>query len=230
MNFGYYAFVYILILINIYTFISNNTQIYHKILICGHDSDILIESRWKLIERVGEGMFGCVARAYDSQLKRDVAVKFGSISRTEIEYQEKAGKIGISPAIIAKGKYYFVMDYVFGELLHDVLITPKIKDDLMCLCYLLDEIKILHSDLHDKNIKLNKNGKPIVLDFGIAKSFTDELLTNKNFMRRYGINNPANITQCYERYQERESYETYEVVPEKSMFEKFMSKLREAFV
>lgn len=230
MSLGYYAFIYLLLLINIYISIPNNTQTYHKIQICGHDSDILIESRWKLIERVGEGAFGCVARAYDSQLKRDVAIKFGSISRTEIEYQEKAAKIGISPAIIAKDKYYFVMDYVFGKLLADVLITPKIKDDLMCLCYLLDEIKILHRDLHGENIKLNKNGKPIVLDFGIATSFTDELFTNKNFMRRYGIDNPANITQCYERYQEREPYEPYELAPEKSMFEKFMSKLREAFV
>lgn len=187
--------------------------------ICGQNPDILLENRWKLAEQIGQGSFGCVAHAYDEHLKADVAIKFGSISGKEVKYQKKAAKLGISPAVVAEGKNYFVMDYVPGKILGDVTITPTIKHDLGCLGHLLDETHISHKDLHRKNIKLDETGKPIVLDFGMARPLTDTAVsTNKRDIRyRYDAEAPADISKCYERYKPHEIKK-----PEQSMFEKFM--------
>lgn len=190
--------------------------------VCGQPRDILLANRWKLAEHIGHGSYGCVARAYDKQLRKDVAIKFGSISDKEIEYQKKAAELGISPAIIAKDKDYFVMDYISGKLLGDVTITPTIKHDLGCLGHLLDETGVSHRDLHGSNIKLDEMGKPIVLDFGVAKPLTDAAASsNKRQIRyRYGIEAPAGISKCHERYKPHEIK-----LPEQSIFEKIMSKV-----
>lgn len=172
--------------------------------ICGRPRDILLANRWKLLEYIDGGMFGCVALAKDLYLRKNVAVKFGKISDKETEYQEKAAKFGISPAIIAEGKDYFVMDYVSGKPLLYVEITKKIKDDLGCLAHILDETKILHNDLCYKNIRLDETGKPIVLDFGIAEPLK-EGQSNKKQLYRFNAEADLDISKCHERYKPQQT-------------------------
>lgn len=162
--------------------------------ICGHlaDSEIL-EDRWKLLEKLGSGAFGCVALASDTVLKRKVAIKFGEIGENEVKHQKIAATIGIAPQVIAERKDYFVMDYIEGPLLRDAVVTPKIREDLECAKTLLDSIKIKHPDMHGDNIKLAGDGKVMLLDYGLTK----KLKINETNL---ASEKPPVFAECVERY------------------------------
>lgn len=167
---------------------------------CKHEID---NSRWNILDYIGSGYYGCVTRAYDIKLKLDVAIKCGRISPTEVELQSAAANMKISPAIVAYGNTnYFVMDYIPGTRLVNYEITPQIRDDLGCIGVILDKLGIHHADLHPGNIIIDNTGKPIVVDYGLAKYVSDKdmKLNTKYLELRYNIKQQINYVACAKRY------------------------------
>lgn len=156
--------------------------------------------KYELIEELGRGGMGVVFRAQHKLMERTVAIKMliddlsqdeSALSRFHVE--AKAAAALNHPHIIRvydfdvsqHGYPYIVMDYLQGEALDSLLDSHKCLDwqravaMFIKVCDALGHAhrrQVVHRDIKPSNIMLiaddDDGEKPIVLDFGIAKLFT----------------------------------------------------------
>lgn len=139
--------------------------------------------------KLAEGGMGEVYRATDTRLDRAVAIKLAS-ERFDALFRREARTISAlnHPHICTLydvGPDYLVMELVEGETLSSRLKSGPLPAK-MALTYASQILAalteahtkgIVHRDLKPGNIMLAKSGIKI-LDFGLAKSTTDDALTN----------------------------------------------------
>ncbi len=142
---------------------------------------------------VGVGGMGQVYLAFDTRLKRDVAIKCLSphvasdaSARTRLEREAQLLATLNHPNVAAiygveeaEGVIGLVLEFVEGRTLADhvapmneaLRIARQIADALEAA----HEKGIIHRDLKPANIKITPNGVVKVLDFGLAKAIADDL-------------------------------------------------------
>ncbi|WP_435007039.1 serine/threonine-protein kinase [Tundrisphaera lichenicola] len=146
---------------------------------------------YELIDEVGRGGMGVVHRARQSLLGRTVAIKrllHGASSRPEdvARFQaeaESAGRLS-HPHIVTvhdvgtdRGQPYLVMQFVEGTTLARRLADGPLRSGeaasiLAPVCRAIQhahERGVLHRDLKPSNILIDPEGRPLVVDFGLAK-------------------------------------------------------------
>jgi tetratricopeptide (TPR) repeat protein/tRNA A-37 threonylcarbamoyl transferase component Bud32 len=155
-----------------------------------------IVSHYKVIEKLGEGGMGVVYAAEDLHLGRRVAIKFLSATSDGKQFRarflrEARSVSHLSHANIATiydygetadGHPYIVMEIVNGRNLSELL-----KDGAMPVTRAVEIVQsvaealgeshahgILHRDIKPSNVVLNDRGQIKVLDFGLAKNFSDD--------------------------------------------------------
>jgi serine/threonine protein kinase len=145
----------------------------------------------ELIELLGRGGMGAVYKARQKELDRVVALKIlppgvGNDPAFAERFAREAKALARlnHPGIVtiydfgrANGLYYFLMEFVDGLTLHQLLdggrvsprealaIVPQICDALQ---YAHDQ-GIVHRDIKPQNILLDRRGRVKVADFGLAK-------------------------------------------------------------
>lgn len=153
--------------------------------------------RYERREELGKGGMGVVYRAYDLKLKRDVALKVllpdilpsnpkkkqKKLDRFEREAKTMAsleynGIVTVYDFGEEKGQPFFVMELMEEGSLIEKLKKPgylslsEIDEILTQLASALDYMhkkNIVHRDIKPSNILFNKEGRPCIADFGIAK-------------------------------------------------------------
>ncbi len=165
---------------------------------------------YKVIEKVGEGGMGVVYKAFDTRLKRPVAVKVLPPERvTDPErrlrfiQEARAASALNHPNIVhvydidqAGGTDFIAMEYVPGKPL-DELIPRKgmrLGDTLKYAIQIADALAaahaagIVHRDLKPANVMITEKGLVKVLDFGLAKLIepveSDEFRTTETLQPR----------------------------------------------
>jgi len=152
--------------------------------------------RYRITRELGRGGMGVVYLAHDPAVKRDVALKVliggeGASVTAIARFVREARAAGQlrHPNIVAvhdagelAGRHFFTMDFIRGKELAQVLSEAKtdlatMLDWMRQVCEALEHAHnkgIVHRDLKPQNILIDTAGKPLVMDFGLAKDFSSK--------------------------------------------------------
>ncbi len=156
-------------------------------------------SHYRIIEKIGAGGMGEVFLAEDTQLDRNVALKFlpSHLSqdedfRTRFTREAKAAAKLDHPNIVPvyevgefNGRPFFAMAHIEGQSLKDVIkqgklsvseavnLTKEVCEGL----HKAHQAGVVHRDIKPANIIIDKENRARILDFGLATVSGEEKLT-----------------------------------------------------
>jgi serine/threonine protein kinase len=164
---------------------------------CGGTAQPRRLGRFDLLEELGLGSFGHVFRARDTELGRTVAIKLlraGRLaSREEVDRLAREARSAAQlqhPGLVAlyetgqtsEGLFYLVEEFVQGETLAARMKTapPGFRQAAEWIAAVADALDyahrhgVIHRDVKPSNIQLDAEGRPHLMDFGLAKRDSDE--------------------------------------------------------
>ncbi len=158
--------------------------------------------RYVLIGEIGRGGMGVVHRAFDTALRRHVAIKMiigdgimGADERQRRRFEREAvasaklrhpGIVSIHEVGAHRGNPFLVMDLVDGESLETLLrreaLSPRrIAEIVHAVALALEHAHahgVVHRDVKPENVLVDREGQPHVVDFGLARELSsDDRLT-----------------------------------------------------
>ncbi|HEV3079526.1 MAG TPA: protein kinase [Gemmataceae bacterium] len=153
--------------------------------------------KFELREKVGIGAFGSVYKAWDTELERIVAVKVpraGNVAGSDelnrflrearsVAQLRHPGIVPVYEVGQADGMPYLVSDFVKGITLEDALTGREFsfKEAAQLIADVAESLQVahregvIHRDVKPSNIMLADNGKPQLMDFGLAKRDAGEI-------------------------------------------------------
>ena len=153
--------------------------------------------RYELVQQLGQGGAGAVYRGLDRQLKRDIAIKILPRRFESSRYQERfLREAAITARLVHPGivsvydigttddQIFVVMQLVEGGTLNDWIrtraanpATAKYFHEVAAMVAKVAEALayahangVIHRDVKPHNILVDGEGRPLIADFGIAKS------------------------------------------------------------
>ena len=190
----------------------------------------ILAERYKIIKLIKAGGMGAIYKALDDKLERTVAIKellpvFTNVEekKKSIKWFRREAKIlarlehpnlpGVFDYFVEDNKCYLAMTLIEGEDLETILRrdgTPGLeeskvvswtKDILNVLEYLhSQDPPVIYRDLKPSNIMLRKDGRIVLVDFGLARTAPKDSDTEKTIIGTSGYAPPE---QCMGKVEPR---------------------------
>ncbi|MHC4463890.1 MAG: protein kinase domain-containing protein [Planctomycetota bacterium] len=151
---------------------------------------------YEVIDKIAEAGQGQVWRALQQSTGRHVAIKIPRLGtviseRSRIRFEREIELVArlkhpniarIYDSGMNHGQYYYIMDFVEGSNLDGYvrqkgLTHRQILELMRTICQAVQHAHqngIIHRDLKPANIIVTKEGRPVIVDFGLAKGFLEE--------------------------------------------------------
>ncbi|GAB4523140.1 MAG: hypothetical protein Fur0018_05730 [Anaerolineales bacterium] len=160
-----------------------------------------LKDRYEIESLLGQGGMSAVYKAYDPNLKRDVAVKLIHAHLSDDpefvrRFEDEAAAVArlSHPNIVDvydfdhdEQAYFMVLEYLRGETLQQRLRRLNEQDqhmpleDVVKICAQICEAVdyahqngVIHRDLKPANVMISPEGKAVLMDFGIVKIVGDQ--------------------------------------------------------
>jgi tetratricopeptide (TPR) repeat protein/predicted Ser/Thr protein kinase len=165
----------------------------------------VLGSRYEILELLGEGGMGAVYKAADREVDRIVALK---VIRPEMSSNPEVlarfkQELVLSSRVThrnviriydlgeAQGVKFITMEFLEGQNLHQVL-KQRNKMEVAEAVDIMEQVAsglaaahregIIHRDLKPANIMLAKGGRVVLMDFGLARTFSGDGMTRTGAM------------------------------------------------
>ena len=146
----------------------------------------------KVLSKLGEGGMGAVFKAHDPGLDRMVAIKIlpPSLAR-EDTYRERflrearalarvkhQNLVQVYSVAVEKGLHFFSMEYIEGESLQQRIRRggPMLLEQMLAVSgqvlsalHAIHKQGITHRDIKSSNIMIDRTGRAVLMDLGLAK-------------------------------------------------------------
>lgn len=147
-------------------------------------------TRYRLIDKLGQGGMGGVFRVEDTALDRQVALKVINVADSDSDWSARLLREarviaslehpGIVPVhdtgVLADGRPFYTMKLVQGKRLDEHVATvPALADRLRIFLRICDAVAfahahgVLHRDLKPSNVMVGPFGEVLVMDWGLSK-------------------------------------------------------------
>lgn len=161
----------------------------------------VLQGKYSIVQVLGQGGFGAVYRAWDTNLERSVAVKENLYDSEDAQRQFRKEALFLSglshdnlPRVLdyfilpGQGQY-LVMEFVEGLDLAEMLSqsqaplpSERVFDWIAQICDALiylhtREKPLIHRDIKPGNIRITPTGRAMLVDFGIAKAYDSGIST-----------------------------------------------------
>ena len=159
----------------------------------------VLADRYEILAELGEGGMGTVYKARDRELDRIVALKVirPELARNAEILQRFKRELILARQVthrnvirifdlgVAGGTKFITMEYLEGQdlkhLLRRQMFTTEQAVDIFCqVCRGLQAAhaeSVIHRDLKPQNIRVDQQGKVLVMDFGLAHSAEERGMT-----------------------------------------------------
>ncbi len=160
----------------------------------------VLNNRYRVVKLLGQGGFGAVYRAWDSNLNRPCAIKENLDTSPEAQRQftrEATVLANLSHPnlprvtdhfILPEQGQYLLMDFVEGDDLASILrqrgpvpvaqAVTWISQVADALIYLHSrQPVVIHRDIKPANIRVTPEGRAMLVDFGLVKMYNPQLKT-----------------------------------------------------
>jgi len=194
------------------------------------NAGVILENRYEIIELLKTGGMGAVYKARDKNLDTVCVVKELLPSYGDEDEKERAEKWfyreaeilagldhpnlpRVSNYFVSQEKYYLVMNFIEGQDLGTLLeregnpglseemVLRVAKEILEILIYLHSQNPpLVYRDIKPSNIMLHKDGRAMLIDFGIARKIQPSSHTQKTAIGTPGY---APEEQCYGKVEAR---------------------------
>jgi len=149
------------------------------------DPKNLFATKYVLVRRIGSGGMGHVYQAWELPLSRYVAIKFlKALSPDDVARFEREAQLAAAldhPNIIpiyefgqSEGQHFLTMKFIDGRPLDGAPLDERqlvaVMTSVCRAVHSANEAGVIHRDLKPANVMLTAEGRPIVLDFGLAKT------------------------------------------------------------